>query len=181
MRPARTEGRARARLIAAHQSSYEIHMQIIWKDPPVFTFHATPLDRRDPAPNTRPMKPLYALAALAFLAACSEQDLCVYRNTQDLRAAERRIAELEANIARGYAIHISQERYTYEGVCYKEGKNGKPVPYACLKHDWREVEKPVAINVGEERRKLAALKTALPALQARTNEAIAQCQTLYPE
>ncbi|MAM60689.1 hypothetical protein [Maritimibacter sp. UBA3975] len=120
---------------------------------------------------------LFALAALLALAACTEQDLCVLRNTQDLRAAESRIGELEGNVARGYAIHRSTEPYEYRAVC--RDRDGEP--YECTKTDFRTVETPVPIDVADQRRQLAALKARLPALQEKANLAKAQCAQLYPE
>ena len=136
------------------------------------------LDSPPARPHDRHMKPLLSgLAALVLLTACTEQDLCVIRNTQDLRAAESRIAELEGNVARGYAIHRSTEPYEYRGVCRdREGE-----PYECLKTDFRTVEKPVAIDVADQRRQLAALKARLPEMQEKANIAKAQCAQLYPE
>jgi uncharacterized coiled-coil protein SlyX len=116
-------------------------------------------------------------AALVALAACSEQDLCVIRNTQDLRAAQSRIAELEGNVARGYAIHRTTEPYEYRGVC--RDRSGEP--FECTKTDFRTVEKPVSIDVADQRRQLAALRAQLPEMQEKANSAKAQCARLYPE
>lgn len=125
-----------------------------------------------------PMKPvLAALAALVVLSACTEQDMCIYRNTQDLRAAESRIQELEGNVARGYAIHRTTEPYTYTGVC--RDKDGKP--YECTKTDFRTVEKPVSIDIADQRAQLAALRSQLPAFQEKASLARSQCAQLYPE
>lgn len=126
------------------------------------------------------MKPLLFLAPFALaaaLAGCSEQQMCVYQNTQDLRAAESRISELEGNVARGFAIFRTTEPFTYTGVCRtKEGK-----PYPCTKTDFRTVEKPVAIDVADQRRQLAALKAQLPALQKKAESVRAQCAQRHPE
>lgn len=124
------------------------------------------------------MKPfLAALAGLTLLSACTEQDLCILRNTQDLRSAESRISELEGNVARGYAIHRTTEPYTYTGVC--RDRNGEP--YECTKTDFRSVERPVSIDVADQRAQLASLRARLPALQEKANLARSQCAQLYPE
>ncbi|MGR3362589.1 MAG: hypothetical protein ACU0CY_00260 [Maritimibacter harenae] len=124
------------------------------------------------------MKPLLALVAAALLlTACTEQDMCVYRNTAELRATESRINELEGNIARGYAIHRTTEPYTFTGVC--RDKDGKP--FECTRTEFREVERPVAIDVADQRRQLRALKVKLPELEREAAAARAQCAQLYPE
>ncbi|MEC7762386.1 MAG: hypothetical protein VX874_10810 [Pseudomonadota bacterium] len=124
------------------------------------------------------MKPfLAAIAALVALSACTEQEMCVIRNTQDLRSAESRISTLEGNVARGYAIHRTTEPYTYTGVC--RDRNGDP--YRCTKTDFRSVERPVAINIADQRAQLQSLRLQLPALQEKANLARSQCAQLYPE
>ena len=123
------------------------------------------------------MRPLVALALLALLAACSEQDVCVYRANSDLRDSERRLSELQGNVARGYAIHTSQERRTYVGVCYD--KDGDP--YECPKSDWETVERPVAIDVTDQRRQIAAIESRLPALRRATAAAVQDCRAAFPE
>ncbi|MBV7409137.1 hypothetical protein [Maritimibacter sp. DP1N21-5] len=124
------------------------------------------------------MKPLFALGSLVLLlAACSEQDMCIYNASSDLKAAERQLGTLRGNVARGYAIHKTQERVTYIGVCYdKQGD-----PYGCPKTEWERVERPVAIDVGDQRRQIAALESRLPALRAATARASQQCRVAYPE
>ncbi|HBZ45101.1 MAG TPA: hypothetical protein DEO85_13820 [Maritimibacter sp.] len=125
------------------------------------------------------MKPVLSLAALALvtLAACSEQDMCIYRATQDLKTAERRISTLEGNVARGYAIHRSQERITYTGVCYDKAGD----PYECPKTRWETVETPVSIDVPDQRRQLSDLRAQIPALTRAAANAQAQCRQAYPE
>lgn len=120
---------------------------------------------------------LVLVLPLALLASCTEQDICVWRNTADLRQAESRIGELEGNIARGYAIHTSTETYQYTGVCHD--RDGKP--YECTKTDTRTVEVPVEIDIPDQRRQLAELTAKLPALQAAAETAKTQCRQLYPE
>lgn len=125
------------------------------------------------------MKPILALgaAALIALAACSEQDMCLYRASADVKAAERQISTLQGNISRGYAIHKTQERVTYTGVCYR--KNGKP--YECPKTEWQQVERPVPIDVRDQRRQLRELQLRLPAMKRAATAAAQQCRVQYPE
>lgn len=124
------------------------------------------------------MKPIIALGlALVTLAACTERDMCLYRAAQDLNAAERRIDDLRGNISRGYALHISRERVTYQGVCFDE----KGEPYGCPKTDWQRVERPVPIDVADQRRQLRDLQAQIPALRRTAASAQAQCRQTYPE
>lgn len=102
--------------------------------------------------------------------------MCVYRNTADLRAAEARIATLEGNITRGYAIHETRDLRTVTGICYR----ADGTPYECPKSEWVEIERPVSIDIADQRRQLADLKRRLPALRAAAQEAKRACEAAYP-
>lgn len=128
------------------------------------------------------MKPFIALGLVAVtLAACTEQDMCINRATQQVSAAERQIRTLEGNIARGYALHSTMERITYEDVCYKQREGKKPKPYPCTKSKFERVERPVSIDVADQRRQLRALKLQLPNLRRTAAETATQCKADYPE
>ena len=119
-----------------------------------------------------------SLTALAFLAACATpQEQCINTASNEARTLRNLIAKTQGNIGRGYAIHRSQESYEVLEICYDKDKK----PYQCSSTAYRTVETPVTIDVAEERRKLAQLKSHLPAATRRMNAGIANCRVQYPE
>ena len=119
-----------------------------------------------------------ALPALAILAACATpQEQCINTASSQVRTMQSLINTTEGNIARGYAIHRSQEPYEVLDVCYDA--DGKA--YSCFHTEYRTKETPVAIDVAEERRKLAQLKRRLPAERRKMDAAIANCRIQFPE
>ncbi len=119
-----------------------------------------------------------ALPALALLAACATpQEQCINTASNQVRTMQALINTTQGNIARGYAIHRSQEPYEVIDVCYDtDGKS-----YNCFHTEYRTKETPVAIDVTEERRKLAQLKRRLPAEKRKMDAAIANCRVQFPE
>lgn len=119
------------------------------------------------------------------VAACgTPQEQCIQSNTRELRTVERLIAEVEGNLARGYAIQ-SYEVPTIEWVpCYpaRPGKPGVPVePRMCPEQDYELRERNVPIDPLVERRKLDGLKARQAQLLRKAQSVIAQCKALYPE
>lgn len=124
------------------------------------------------------MKKFIILAALLTLAACATpREQCISGARAEQSAIVARIQIAEGNIARGFAIHHQRVPYTYAGICY-DGVGGS---YSCPRTGVRTSETPVAIDVAEERRKLAGLKRQLPAATARADAAAAQCRMTHPE
>ncbi len=119
-----------------------------------------------------------ALPALAILAACATpQEQCINTASSQVRNMQALISTTQGNIARGYAIHQSQEPYEAINTCYDKDKK----PYTCFHTEYRTVETPVTIDVAEERRKLAQLKRRLPAERRKMDAAIANCRIQFPE
>ncbi len=130
------------------------------------------------------MKRLTVLA-LAALAACgTPQEQCINRNTRDLRTVDRLIAEAEGNLQRGYAyetITTYEPEWTY---CRRRPPvEGQPEPPPRLCLDERPVSRtrPKAIDLNEEARKLASLRTKRESLARQAEAVIAQCKAEYPE
>lgn len=127
-----------------------------------------------------------AIVGLALvLAACgTPQEQCIQSNTRELRTVERLIAEVEGNLARGYAIE-SYEVPTIEWVpCYpvRPAKPGVPAePRLCPEQDYEVRERNVPIDPVVERRKLDGLKARQARLLRQAQSVIAQCKALYPE
>lgn len=125
------------------------------------------------------------LAALSVLAACgTPQEQCINRNTRDLRTVDRLIAETEGNLDRGYAFETITVYEEYWTSCPQpdpvEGEP-PPKPRLCLEERPVSVERPKAIDLQDEARKLAGLKDKRKDLARRAEAVIAQCRAEYPE
>lgn len=127
-----------------------------------------------------------ALLALALLAACgTQQEQCIRSNTRELRTVERLIAEVQANIARGYAVE-TYEVPTVEWVLCPPlypAQPGQPAPppRMCPERDYEVRERNVPIDPQAEARKLEGLKARRAALLRQAEAAIAACKAQYPE
>jgi len=122
---------------------------------------------------------------LATLAACgTPQEQCISRNTRDLRTVDRLIAEAEGNLARGYAfetVTVYEDYWTY--CAQPRPAEGQPAPPPRLCLDERPVttQRPKAIDLRDEARKLEGLKAKRVELARAANAVIAQCKAEYPE
>lgn len=135
--------------------------------------------------------PALVLATLPLLAACAtEQERCKLSVTRDLRTLDRLITELERDVARGFTI-VEEERtrtvWEYcEPVVVVRGPDGKPLPQQpkprmCMDDETYVVERPQAIDVAAERRKLAGLKQQRAEVYRSASTGVAQCERQYPE
>lgn len=119
---------------------------------------------------------------LLLLAACgTPQEQCIRRETQDLRTLDRLIAETERNIARGYAIEEFQTWEWEAYTCYRPGPDGQPEAGTCQRRVPDIDTRPVAINVDDERAKLASMRTKRTDLARRAAAATEACRRAYPE
>jgi len=122
--------------------------------------------------------------ALALLAACgTPQEQCIDANTRDLRTVDRLIVETQGNLDRGYAIEERTINDDYWDYCPQpQIPDAPPVPpQLCLKDREITVERPKAIDLAEEARKLESLKIKRKQLASRAEAVIAQCKALHPE
>lgn len=122
--------------------------------------------------------------ALALLAACgTPQEQCINANTRDLRTVDRLIVETEGNLERGYAFEERTIHQAYWGYCLQPQIPGAPpvTPQLCLKDREITVDRPKAIDLEEEARKLESLKIKRKELAAKAEAVIAQCKAMYPE
>ncbi|MGG7644882.1 hypothetical protein ACQ5SP_08775 [Rhodovulum sp. YNF3179] len=122
------------------------------------------------------------LSLLLVLAACATPlERCVTQATRELRTVEGLIAETEANIARGYAIEEERVPYSYFTWCARGDvdEDGSGLVW-CRQTDFRLREKPVAIDMQAERRKLADLEEKRRDLAAAAAAEIRRCRAAYP-
>lgn len=123
------------------------------------------------------MKNLLLLVPILFISACATpREQCIADASYRYNVLVSAISKTEQNIARGYAIHEQSVPYTYPGVCYYG-----TVTYSCPKTGYRIQETPVAVNVNEERRTLAALKSRFSKEKSLAQSGIAQCQAIHPK
>lgn len=122
---------------------------------------------------------------LSTLAACgTPQEQCINRNTRDLRTVDRLITETQGNLDRGYAFETITVYEDYWTTCPQppvaEGETPPP-PRLCLDERPVTTQRPKAIDLNEEARKLDSLKTKRLDLARKAEAVIAQCKAEYPE
>ncbi len=122
---------------------------------------------------------------LVLLAACgTPQEQCINRNTRDLRTVDRLITETQGNLDRGYAFETITVYEDYWTSCpvppVAEGETPPP-PRMC--QDERPVtqQRPKAIDLQAEARKLDSLKAKRRDLARKAEDVIAQCKAQFPE
>ncbi len=133
---------------------------------------------------------LPALSLLALLAGCgTPQERCIARETRDLRAVDRQIAEAEGNLARGYALVEVTVYEDYWGYCPAmpdtppaegEGKN-KPQMKPCLKERAVTETRAKRIDLGAERQRLLGLQAERRVLARGAETAVERCRAAFPE
>ena len=123
--------------------------------------------------------------ALATLAACgTPQEQCINRNTRDLRTVDRLIAESEGNLKRGYAYETITVYEDHWRMCPgPRPAAGEPptTPHMCLDERPVTEQRPKAIDLNEEAKKLASLKEKRKSLARQAEKVIAACKAEYPE
>jgi hypothetical protein len=123
------------------------------------------------------MRLLLALPALLVLSACSEQQMCISRATQDLRAVRGFASEAEGNLSRGYAL-VKTQVVDYETVSCGTRPDGKtkrcrvPVRDTVFKHK--------AIDLDAEAAKLSVLRKKEAELALKADASVLACQKAYP-
>jgi hypothetical protein len=130
------------------------------------------------------MKRLTFLTLVALAACGTPQEQCINRNTRDLRTVDRLIAESEGNLDRGYAFETVTVYEDYWTTCPMPAPvEGEPAPKPRMCLDERPVteQRPKAIDLNEESRKLDSLKAKRKELARKAAAVIAQCKAEYPE
>lgn len=128
---------------------------------------------------------LTALACLALTACGTPQEQCISRNTDEYRTVSRLLAQVEGNLARGYAwderVVTRTEFDTCPTVIRNRDGDRVVVPRTC----WRDVADTqrfrVPIDPVVERRKAANLRARLADLRPQADRAVAACRAAYPE
>lgn len=122
------------------------------------------------------MQKTLLIIGLCTLAACATpRQQCETDATKNVKALERAVADAQANIDRGYALERDVSPQFRYGFCNKGGNLT-----TCIRNDARVKTKPVAIDLAEERRKLASAQQRLTTERTRANIQLAQCAAQYP-
>ena len=125
------------------------------------------------------------ILAFAALAACgTPQEQCISRNTRDLRTVDRLIAETEGNLQRGYALETVTRWEEYWDTCFDSVEIDGSVslrPYSCEREYSYTEQRPKAIDLTAEAKKLESLKVKRKELARVAAPLIAQCKAEYPE
>lgn len=124
------------------------------------------------------MRTVFALPALLLLAACSEQQMCISRATQDLRAVRNFVNEAEGNLARGYAL-VETEVVDYERRSCGETPKGDTKYCRVAVKD--TVIKRKSIDLDGEAAKLAVLRQKEAVLATKADAQVLACKQAYPD
>ena len=126
------------------------------------------------------------LAGSMMLSACgTPQEQCVARNTREYRVVSNLLAEVEGNLARGYAWQEREITRTEWRDCpvVVRDRDGNPQwrSRPCLR-DVSDTERfRVAIDPAAERRKAENLRQRQAALRSHAEAAIRACREAFPE
>lgn len=130
---------------------------------------------------------LLPLALLILLAACgTPQERCIDRATREVRAVEQLLAEVEGNLARGYAWEeksVTRVRWEVCGYRQIQRADGTIVtlPDRCMQPYTDTIRSRVAIDPESEKRKRDALIAKRRALLPQAEANIAACKATYPQ
>ncbi|MFC3568585.1 hypothetical protein [Paracoccus simplex] len=129
---------------------------------------------------------LLALMPVLVVAACgTPQEQCISRNTREYRTISSLLAEVEGNLARGYAWEErSVTRAEWDDCPYvvrdKDG-NARILYRSCMR-DVTDTERyRVPIDPAAETRKRDNLLARKQALTPSARAAVQACKTAYPE
>jgi len=116
---------------------------------------------------------LTLLACLCLAACATPQERCVASATRDLTTVNALIAETEATIARGYALRREVGTTSRLSFCFEGGDN---VGFRyCRKERLETRERPVAVDLQLERRKLNSLRAKRTELELVSQRQVAAC------
>lgn len=128
---------------------------------------------------------LTALACLALAACGTPQEQCISRNTDEYRTVLRLLAEVEGNLARGYAWDERVVTRTEFDICPAIARNRDGERVVVSRTCWRDVADTqrfrVPIDPLVEQRKADNLRGRLAALRPNAERAVQACRAAYPE
>lgn len=128
---------------------------------------------------------LFLLCAAGLGACGTPQERCISRNTDELRTVSLLLAEVEGNLARGYAWDERLVTHTEWDECERvvRDSDGKIITLTrpCLR-DVTETERfRVPIDPVTEERKRANLAAKKKLLAGRAEQVVSACKAAFPE
>ncbi|WP_305802565.1 hypothetical protein [Paracoccus sp. MA] len=129
---------------------------------------------------------LLALMPVLVVAACgTPQEQCISRNTREYRTVSNLLAEVEANLARGYAWEERTVTRTEWDDCrhvWIDRDGNRRLGYRPCLRDVVDTERyRVPIDPAAETRKRDNLQARKQALMPAARAAVDACKTAYPE
>jgi hypothetical protein len=122
------------------------------------------------------------IAPLLLLAACaSPRDTCMQDAVSDLRIVQALIADTQATIDRGYAIQTETRTVIYTNFCIGTGIGGDGRFSFCNYPQPVTTQKPVAVDLNQEKRKLRSLKQKEVELKRDSLLKQQRCELEFPE
>ncbi len=116
----------------------------------------------------------YTLPLLLLLAACATpREKCLSDASEDLRILDGLIAEQRVVVNRGFRMDRTLESRSRVQFC--AGSGGNVSVRLCNGRNLRTVERPVAVDIPTEQRKLDQLVSRRDALASQTAQAQAFC------
>ncbi|MFB2533373.1 hypothetical protein ACEYYB_13520 [Paracoccus sp. p4-l81] len=127
-----------------------------------------------------------AIIAPLLLAACATpREQCINRSTRELRNVSELLAEVDGNLARGYAWEEYQVERTRWRRCDRIARDDKGqtvvVPDMCLDDYTDTVRRRVAIDPALEQRKATGLRAKQAELTRKARAQVQACKAAYPE
>lgn len=116
------------------------------------------------------------LAAALLVSACSDpRQRCITNASQELRTINALVAETETNLARGYTIIREPGVRTGLTFCISPTN-----PFSfCSTAEPTVTDRPTAIDIRAEERKLAQLRAKQSELQVRAANDISLCEAQF--
>lgn len=132
------------------------------------------------------MRKLSILCLLALAACGTPQERCINRSTGEVRDLMRLQAEVEGNLARGYAVEeydVAVPSWEVCGYDRYQSKDGRIIsrPRMCMQDDYVTRTRRVAIDPEAEMRKRDALRARIKVLTPQAEANVAACRAAYPE
>lgn len=128
---------------------------------------------------------LILLPLLALSACGTKQEQCIQRNTTEFRTVSALLAEVEGNLARGYAWEERQVMGTEWSQCrryYRTSEGDRIVRYHPCLRDTIDTERyRVPIDPASEQRKRDNLAARKSELSRSASAVIDACRAAYPE
>lgn len=116
-----------------------------------------------------------------LLAACaSPRETCEQEAVQDLRIVQALIEDTQATLDRGYAIQTETRTVIYTNFCIGTGIGGDGRFSFCNYPQPVTTKKPVAVDLGQEKRKLRSLKAKETELKREALLKQQRCELRFP-